>query len=294
MIKNITLSALYLFSLICTGNVYADIAFVANVDGNWDLFSVDDRGKNLVQLTSTPYDEKDPFWSSDGTKIVYATSDGHLNIIDTVSRESHHIAVGKQKTPKITPCFSPDGEEVAFVQFRPPEEGDDTDLMIHDLETKTSKRVLDQPAIQMWPVWSPHGSRVIYANIHCSGECGRLIQELWITDPMGGWARQLLMTNSLCQQPAWSPSGGQIAFSSDKSGNYDIWVLSLEDWRVQQITTDESLDVSPAWSPDGSKLAFVSTRSGRMEIWIKDLMSRGLRKLRPFGKRVVECKDVAW
>lgn len=262
MIKNrFTLITIFLL-LLCYGNAYSDMAFVANVDGNWDLFIADDNGKNSVQLTNTLYDEKDPCWSSDKKKIVYATSDGHLNIVDIDSRETFQIAVGKAKTPKITPCFSPDGKEIAFAQFRPPEEGDDTDLMIYDLETKTSKRVLDQPAIQMWPAWSPDGSRLVYANMHCSSDYGRLIQELWVTDPKGGWARQLLMTNSLCQQPDWSPDGRKIAFSSDKSGNYDIWVLSVEDWQLKQITTDESLDVSPAWAPDGKKLAFVSTRSG--------------------------------
>lgn len=297
MIKNscihITLIAIFLF-LFCDGNAYSDITFVANVDGNWDLFTADDNGKNPVRLTSTSHDEKDPYWSSDRKQIVYATSDGHLNIVDIDSRKTFQIAIGKKKTPKISPCFSPDGKEIAFAQFRPPEEGDDTDLMIHDLETKTSKRVLDQPAIQMWPAWSPDGSRLVYANMHCSSDCGRLIQELWVADPSGGWARQLLMTNSLCQQPVWSPDGRNIAFSSDKSGNYDIWVLSLQDWQLKQITTDESLDVSPAWAPDGKKLAFISTRSGKMEMWIKDLGNGRLRRLRPFGESVVECKDVAW
>lgn len=40
----------------CTGK----IAFVANVDGNWDLFIVDEDGQNQVRLTNTPYDEGEP------------------------------------------------------------------------------------------------------------------------------------------------------------------------------------------------------------------------------------------
>ncbi len=34
----------------------ANLAFVANVDGNWDLFTVEEDGSNLLRLTSTPYD----------------------------------------------------------------------------------------------------------------------------------------------------------------------------------------------------------------------------------------------
>ena len=283
-----------LILLMWTSIASGEIAFVANVDGNWDLFSVDVDGSGLVRLTETPYDEKNPSWSSDGTKIVYATSDGHLNIVHTVTWESQRIAVDKDHRPKITPAFSPDEKEIAYAQFRPAQEGDDTDLMIFDTETKTSRRILDQYAIQMWPSWSPDGQRLVYGNMHCSADCGRLIQELWIADPRGGWARQLLMTHSFCQQPVWCPNGTRIAFSSDKSGNYDIWVLSLQDWRLDRITMDERLDVNPAWSPDGKRLAFVSTRSGIMEIWIKDLENGDLGRLRPFGDKDVECKDVTW
>ncbi len=131
--------------LLSAGTAQADIAFVGNVDGNWDLFAVGEDGRNLVRLTDTAYDEKDPDWSSDRKKIVYATSDGHLNIVDAVTGESHRIVADQQAPPKISPCFSPDDKEIAFAQFRPPEEGDDTDLMIFNLEAKATRRVLDQP-----------------------------------------------------------------------------------------------------------------------------------------------------
>ena len=209
-------------------------------------------------------------------------------------RETHQIAETKLRTPKVSPSFSPDGKEISFAQFRLPEQGDDTDLMIYKMETKQIRRLIDQYAIQIWPVWSPDGSRIVYANMHCSGECGRLIQELWIADPMEKWSRQLLLTHAFCQHPVWSPDGKKIAFSSDQSGNYDIWIVDLETWHLQQITSHANLDVKPAWSPDGEKIAFVSMRSGLMEIWIKNLTQGTLRPLRPFGKQKIECKDVAW
>ena len=271
----------------------SSLAFVANVDGNWDLFAVDEDGTNLQRLTSTPYDERDPSWSLDRQKIVYSTSDGQLNIIDVKTKEHQQLPVKTKGNPKTSPSFSPDGKRVAFVEFIPGRM-DDTDLMIFDLETKICKTVLDQYGPQFWPAWSPDGSRLIYANTHCSVDCGRIIQELWITDTQGGYARQLLMTNALSQQPVWSPDERKIAFASDKGGNFDIWVLSLDGWKLEQMTTDEGMDVSPAWSPDGDEIAFISTKSGKMEIWVKDIKGGELRRVQPFGDKEIECKDVAW
>jgi TolB protein len=266
-----------------TGIAYGKLAFVANVDGNWDLFTVDESGRNLKQFTKTPYDEKQPSWSSDKKEIVYATSDGLLNILNITDRKTRQLSIDGLSAPRMTPSISPDGNRIAFVQFKP-KAGDDTDLFVYDLKTTRLRKVLDQKGIQMWPTWSPDGRRLVYANSHCGMDCGRFIQELWVADPNGGWARQLLMTNSFCQQPAWAPNGMKIAFSSDKGGNFDIWVISLDDWKLEQITNDESLDKYPAWSPDGKRLAFISRRSGLMEIWIKDLEKGKLRRLRPFGR----------
>jgi len=281
--------------LIYSEKVYGNIAFVANIDGNWELFYADDEGNNPIRLTNTPYDEKTPSWSHDQKQIVYVTSDGNLNVINIASKESRQIAVNQDNAPKITPSFSPEGKNIAFAQFRPftSDIKDDTDLMLFSLETGKTRKIIEQCAIQMWTSWSPDSKHIVYANLHCSSDCGRIIQELWIADKNSGWARQLLMTHSLCQQPDWSQDGKQIAFSSDKSGNFDIWVLSLNDLKLQQITTDENLDVSPSWSRDGSRIAFVSARTGIMEIWITDLKQNHLKKLYPFGDKI-ECKDAAW
>ena len=63
------------------------------------------------------------------------------------------------------------------------------------------------------------------------------------------------------REPNWSPDGSRIAFSSDRSGNYDVWVLDVASGQVRQITKDPGNDFLPAWSPNGRELAFVSTRT---------------------------------
>jgi Tol biopolymer transport system component len=67
---------------------------------------------------------------------------------------------------------------------------------------------------------------------------------------------------NLQTEPSWSPDGRFLAYASDQSGNFDIWVQPLGGGRALQITSDPASDWSPAWSPDGNTLAFRSEREG--------------------------------
>jgi len=72
----------------------------------------------------------------------------------------------------------------------------------------------------------------------------------------------LRLTNNptIDTDPAWSPDGARIAFSSDRNGNHDIYVMSADGSGVTRVTTNPTLDRYPAWSPDGSRLAFSSSQ----------------------------------
>jgi TolB protein len=64
-----------------------------------------------------------------------------------------------------------------------------------------------------------------------------------------------------------SPDGERLLVSSDRKGNQDLWMLSVEAGEMTQITTDPTPDWSPSWSPDGQEIAFYSYRSGNRDIW---------------------------
>ena len=68
------------------------------------------------------------------------------------------------------------------------------------------------------------------------------------------------------REPMWSPDGSRIAFSSDRTGNYDIWVFDTNSGAVRQITKDPAEDSQPAWSPDGHEIAFISDRD-KAGVW---------------------------
>jgi Tol biopolymer transport system component len=67
----------------------------------------------------------------------------------------------------------------------------------------------------------------------------------------------------LSEWPTWSPDGSLLAFASNRSGNFEIYVRRIEGGQEVNITNDPGQDIQPAFSPDGTSIAFVSTRSSR-------------------------------
>jgi dipeptidyl aminopeptidase/acylaminoacyl peptidase len=69
-------------------------------------------------------------------------------------------------------------------------------------------------------------------------------------------------------RPFWSPDGSQIAFFSNRTGTYKIWVMNADGSSQRQLTQGPSDDRQPSWSPDGRWIVFDSDRSGAREIWM--------------------------
>ena len=90
----------------------------------------------------------------------------------------------------------------------------------------------------------------------------------------GGEARALTSGVAWDMQPRYSPDGKRIAFTSDRSGGDNVWVMDRDGSHPAQVTKEEfRLTNSPAWAPDGDFLAarkhFTGTRSlGSGEIWL--------------------------
>jgi len=86
--------------------------------------------------------------------------------------------------------------------------------------------------------------------------------EIWtLPADKGGDARRLVSNPANDYDFWWSPDGARLAFVSDRSGNFDIYVADVKTREVKQVSTDPSDESSPKWSPDGKSIGFV--RSGR-------------------------------
>jgi len=70
-----------------------------------------------------------------------------------------------------------------------------------------------------------------------------------------------------------------IAFQSDRSGNYEIYVMTRGGAPLVRLTNTTAANGQPSWSPDGAKLAFTSDRDGNREIYVMNADGSGQTRL---------------
>lgn len=61
---------------------------------------------------------------------------------------------------------------------------------------------------------------------------------------------------------------GEMAFASNRDGNWNIYAMNVNDKSVRQLTNDAADDIAPFYTPDGSKIVFATNRSGNYDIYI--------------------------
>jgi Tol biopolymer transport system component len=94
------------------------------------------------------------------------------------------------------------------------------------------------------PVISPDGSRVAFAALN----------DIYVM-PIGGKPENVTKDRAFDTDPAWSPDGTQLAYSSDKGGNLlQIWIRDMKTGQSRQLTTMTTQPQGAVWSPDGRRI----------------------------------------
>lgn len=102
-------------------------------------------------------------------------------------------------------------------------------------------------------------------------------------------ARQLTLSAGLDAFPALSVDGGRLAYSSDRSGSFEIFVRPVDGGVERPLTSDGQQNIQAAWSPDGRVLAYHSMRRGG--IWVMPIDGGAAKQVSPFGSRPAWSPD---
>ncbi|MEP7355920.1 MAG: hypothetical protein ABI847_01610 [Anaerolineales bacterium] len=201
-----------------------------------------------------------------GGTIYYAyRHEGYTNLWGQVLGRPQPVRLTAGAWDDRDPAISPDGRSLAFASHR---EGS-WNLYILDLGTGTTRRLTSGAEFKANPYWSPDGAYLVF-EIYRQDNL-----DIAIISVQGGDMIPLTADPAADYEPAWSPAGQPpgrtIVWVSMRSGNPDLWRMSLDnpDERayVQLTNTPTIQESNPAFSPNGEIVAYTDAASPYGVTW---------------------------
>ena len=204
------------------------------------------------------------------TRIAYVVKSGNryqLQIADSDGQNAQTALVSKE--PIISPTWSPDGNNIAYVSF----ESKKPIIFVHSLSTGKRQVVANFKGSNSAPAWSPDGQRLAIVLTKDGSS------QIYTISSTGTGLQRLTTSSGIDTEPQYSPDGAYIYFTSDRGGSPQIYRVASTGGAVERISFEGSYNVSPHPSPDGKTLAFITRRDGRFQLATMDLASRQVQVL---------------
>jgi Tol biopolymer transport system component len=190
------------------------IAFVRTMEGDKEIYVVNADGSNESRLTSNPGVDMSPNWSPDGRIFFTSKRDGRIEIY---AMNSDGSAVSRFTTMGAkSAVWSPDGSKVAFIGLSFPYQ---SPVLVADPDGGNVSMIAKDLSA-FWPCWSADGASIAV------GVDNLEVSNIFQID-LNGNRKRLTAGPKMDTQPSMSPDGSKLAFQSNRSGNYEIYIMSL-------------------------------------------------------------------
>ncbi|UCH94770.1 MAG: PD40 domain-containing protein [Candidatus Aminicenantes bacterium] len=226
------------------------IVFMSDRNGqrNVWIMNIDGSAQQILTTESANYS---PSWSPDGHTIAFASRrwrNGKIWKMDIDGGDQKYITTGW--SDDWGPDYSPDGSKIAFASIRT---GKIHVWMMNANGSEQKQLTLDPEdrtlATHGWsgPVWSPDGRFIAFSyGLDTNNDNTinwRDNDNICTIDMNGSKTRPITFSYSYDDEnPAWSPGGTKIAFSSNRTGNWDIWIT---DYLFDSSAFPEANIISP-------------------------------------------------
>jgi Tol biopolymer transport system component len=166
----------------------------------------------------------------------------------------------------LSAVWSPDGKQVVYGS----DAGDRYDIFIKDVGGTGSERLLytDDDLHKFPRSWSRDGKHLLFAGIDDTGRWDILDLPLQDGEPAGE-PRALQKTDFDEIDPEISPNGRWLAYGSNETGTFEIYVTNFPDAERKWLVSSSGGTI-PRWAPDGSKLYYVATNGALFEVSIEE------------------------
>tara|TARA_B100000927_G_scaffold261369_2_gene231532 strand:- start:916 stop:2166 length:1251 start_codon:yes stop_codon:yes gene_type:complete len=203
------------------------------------------------------------------TKLMYvAKNDDIYRLIVSDADGFNEQTLLKSTQSIISPAWSPDAKDVAYVSF----ENNRAQVFTQNLETGTRKLILSSKFSVSAPAWSPDRKYIAFTSTMDGNS------EIYIINLDTKKIERLTENSAIDTEPAWSTDGKKIIFTSDRSGSPQIYELDLRTKLKRRITTEGSYNARGSFI-DKNNIIFIHRNSTNFNIATFNLQTRQLQVL---------------
>jgi TolB protein len=208
----------------------------------------------LLYVTEEPLKDRSLF------KLIVADADG-----------SNEQIILRSNEPIISPSWSPDSKQVAYVSF----ETGMAKVFTQDIASGKREIVLENRFQISSPSWSPNG-KFLSLTLYQDGN-----SEIYILNLRNKNLTRLTNHYSIDTESSWSPNGSKIMFTSGRSGSPQLYEINLKKFnsKPKRITFEGSYNAKGSYLPNGEGVIFVHRKNNNFQIALKYFNENFVRPL---------------
>jgi TolB protein len=209
------------------------------------------------------------------TRVVFIDETGSKNdrrkrlaIMDQDGANVRYLSDGRSIS--LTPRFSPTRQEITYMSY----ESGQPQVYLLQIETGQRELVGNFPGMTFAPRFSPDGQKVIMSLLRDDGN-----SNIFAMDLRSRTTTRLTNSNAIDTSPSYSPDGTKVAFTSDRGGQPQIYVMGADGSGQTRISFGGGSYSTPVWSPRGDLIAFTKQVGGEFQIGVMRTDGSGERIL---------------
>ncbi len=209
------------------------------------------------------------------TRIAYVTSardkktlTSRLQVSDTDGYNPQTLLTSDQ--PIMSPVWSPDGSELAYVSF----ESGQAEIFTHNIRTGVRKSRAKFKGLNGSPAWSPNGKKLAM-TLSKDGN-----PEIYVLTLANNKLQRITNHWSIDTEAAWMPDGKSLIYTSSRSGKPQLYKqAATAGERPERLTYEGNYNASASISADGKSVTYVHGSGNVYRIAVLELATKSSRIL---------------
>ncbi len=242
------------------GSLTGAISFLAKNGSETGLYISTPDGATSCLVTFNQAAAFSPAWSPDGSQVAFVLLDGssptdQQQWIYTVDARTRGV---RQLVKSTEFAWSPDSKQIAFSR--------DADVWVIPAQGGQARKLTQTHAGAYSPSWSPNGKWITYSQP----------DGIYVMDAATG-ANPRNLSNakgSADQYPVWSPDSQWIAFTSNREGNDQVYIVNAQTAQLQRVSDGKTQNSFPVWSPDSKQIAYMTAPSRKSAVETRIVIGR--------------------